>query len=164
MNAVAGMAPVIPPHPLSPDDRWTASFPLCSFLELGAYDTAPGSARRHTRNVLAEWQLAAFEEKATLIVSEVVTNSVAATRCGRWEAKLPPVRLWLLAGPDGVLIVVWDAVTTMPQCREPGDLDESGRGLWIVGQLSAQCDCYLPPAPYTGKVTRALITSLGTLP
>jgi anti-sigma regulatory factor (Ser/Thr protein kinase) len=163
VNAIAGMAPVIPPHPLSPDDRWQAAFPLCSFLALGAHDTAPGRARQHARDVLAQWQLAAFEEKATLIVSEVVTNSVTATRRGRWDEELPPVRLWLLAGPDGLMVVVWDAVTTMPQCREPGELDEGGRGLWIVAELSAQWDCYLPPAPYAGKVTRALITSPGTL-
>ena len=53
---------------------------LRTFLELGAYDKAPGSARGHARNVLAEWRLAAFEEKVTLIVSELVTNSMAATR------------------------------------------------------------------------------------
>src|SRR5208337_4049696 len=98
----------------SRDDGWLASFPLRSFLELGAYDTAPGSARGHVRNVLAEWRLGAFEENVTLIVSEVVTNSVAATGRTRWEAELPPVRLWLLAGPDGVLVAVWDAVPDMP--------------------------------------------------
>lgn len=44
-------------------------------------------------------------------------------------------------------------------CARPGELDENGRGLWIVQELSAQCDCYLPPAPHAGKVTRALITT-----
>ena len=151
--------PVIPPHPRAPDDRWLASFPLRSFLELGAYDTAPGSARGHTRNVLNEWRLEAFEEEVTLIVSEVVTNSVTATRRARWTAELPPIRLWLLAGPDGVLVAVWDAMPGRPQPREAGDLDESGRGLRIVEMLSARFDWYLPPAPHAGKVTRALITS-----
>jgi anti-sigma regulatory factor (Ser/Thr protein kinase) len=151
------MPPVIPPHPRSPHDGWLASFPLRSFLELGAYDTAPGSARGHVRNVLAEWQLGAFEEKVTLIVSEVVTNSVVATRQARWEGKLPPVRLWLLAGPDGVMVAIWDAVPDTPVLRESGDLDESGRGLQIVQMLSARCDWYLPSEPHVGKVTRALI-------
>ncbi len=136
-----------------------ASFPLRSFLELGAYNTAPASARGHARNVLAEWRLTVFEEKVTLIVSEIVTNSVAATGQARWEDGLPPVRLWLLAGPDGVLVAVWDAVTDVPELREAGELDESGRGLWIVKHLSARCDYYLPPAPHAGKVTRALISS-----
>jgi len=136
-----------------------ASFPRRSFLELGAYDTAPGSARGHVRNMLAEWGLGAFEEKVSLVVSEIATNSVVATGKARWEAGRPPVRLWLLAGVDGILVAVWDAVPDVPEPREAGDLDESGRGLWIVKQLSARWDCYLPPAPHVGKVTRALITS-----
>jgi anti-sigma regulatory factor (Ser/Thr protein kinase) len=136
-----------------------ASFPLRSFLELGAYDTAPGSARGHVRNALAEWRLGAFEENVTLVVSEIVTNSVAATGRTQWEAERPPVRLWLRAGPNGVLVAVWDAVTDLPEPREATALDESGRGLWIVRQLAARCDCYRPLAPYGGKVTRALISS-----
>src|SRR5262249_55242442 len=116
-SAAALMPPVIPPHPLSTHDGWMASFPRRSFLELGAYDTAPGSARGHARNLLAEWGLGAFEEKVSLVVTEIVTNSVVATGKVRWEElpHTPPVRLWLLAGPDGILIVVWDAVTSMPQ-------------------------------------------------
>jgi anti-sigma regulatory factor (Ser/Thr protein kinase) len=128
-------------------------------VELGAYDTAPGSARGHVRNVLEEWQLGAFEEKVTLIVSEIVTNSVIATGQARWEVEVPPVRLWLLAGPDGVPVAVWDAVPDLPGLREAGELDENRRGLWIVQELSTQCDCYLPPAPHAGKVTRALISN-----
>ena len=49
--------PVIPPHPSSPHDRWLAAFPHRSFLELGAYRPAAGSARGHARNVLGEWRL-----------------------------------------------------------------------------------------------------------
>jgi hypothetical protein len=154
------MPPVTPPHPSSPGDRWLAAFPLRSFLELGAYDQAPASARGHARNVLAEWRLAAFAEKVALVVSELVTNSVAATREVRWPAGLPPVRLWLLAGPDGVLVAVGDAVTEVPPPPRPvEELAEAGRGLWIVQALSARCDCYPLPAPPGGKVTRALITT-----
>jgi hypothetical protein len=153
------MPPVIPPHPSAPHDRWLASFPRRSFLELGAYDQAPASARGHARNVLAEWRLAAFEEKVALIATELVTNSVAATGEATWPAGLPPVRLWLLAGPAGVLVAVWDAVTEVPpQPRLAEELAEAGRGLWIVHELSARCECYLLPAPHVGKVTRALIT------
>src|SRR5258708_7308088 len=103
-SAATLIPPVIPPHPLSPHDGWMASFPLRSFLELGAYDTAPGSARGHARNVLAEWRLGVFEEKVTLVVSELVTNSAAATGRSRWEAGLPPVRLCLLAAPHAAFI------------------------------------------------------------
>jgi anti-sigma regulatory factor (Ser/Thr protein kinase) len=160
MNTHTLMPPAIPPHPLLPHDRWVASFPLRSFMEYGAYNTASASARGHVRNVLEEWRLGAFEEKASLVTSELLTNSVAATGKRAWEAGLPPVRLWVLAGPDGVLVAVWDAVTVMPERRDAGDLDESGRGLgMIVDCLCARWDSYLPPAPHGGKVIRALITS-----
>jgi anti-sigma regulatory factor (Ser/Thr protein kinase) len=151
-----------------------ASFPLRSFLELGAYETAAGSARGHVRNVLAEWGLGAFEEKVILVVSELVTNSAVATGKVRWAAERPPVRLWLLAGPDGILVAVWDALTSLPEpreagrlaggtrgdgAREAGELRENGRGLLLVKHFSARWDYYLPPAPHSGKVTRSLITT-----
>jgi len=164
------IAPVIPPHPSSPYDNWLAAFPLRSFLELGAYNTAPGSARGHARNVLREWRLDDLEDAVLLVVSELISNSVAATGRGVWEAELPPVRLWLLgradasgAGAGGtgeVMVLVWDAVAEPPVPVEAGAEDESGRGLKIVDCLSArQWDCYLPSAPQAGKVTRALIST-----
>jgi hypothetical protein len=90
-------------------------------------------------------------------VTELTTNSFVATEKVTWEAGRPPIRLWLLAGPDGVLVAVWDAVTTPPRQRVAGELEESGRGLGIVDAYCARWDCYRPPAPYGGKVTRALI-------
>lgn len=93
----------------------------------------------------------------SLVVTEIVTNSMLATGKVRWAAERPPVRL--LARPDAILIAVWDAVTDLPQPRAAGELDESGRGLQLVRHFSARWDCYQPPAPHPGKVTRALITS-----
>jgi hypothetical protein len=99
-------------------------------------------------------------------VSELITNSVAATREAAWEAGLPPVRLWLLGGPGTggtgeVMVLVWDAVAgeLVPTVSQlAGEEDESGRGLSIVDWLSGQqWDSYQPAAPYGGKVTRALI-------
>jgi hypothetical protein len=162
-NAHTLIPPVIPPHPGSPYDNWLNAFPLRSYLELGAYRNAPGSARGHARNVLAEWGLGQFADAVTLVLSEMITNSVAATAEATWEAGLPPVRLWLLGGPGAsgageILVLVWDAVAEVPVMGEAGGEDESGRGLGIVHWLSGrQWDCYLPPAPHGGKVTRTLI-------
>jgi hypothetical protein len=145
------------------DDDWLSGFPLRSFLELGAYEKAPASARGHARNVLAEWGLAAFTDAVCLVISEMVTNSLRATQKFAWEAGLPPVRLWLLggAGADAVgqvLILVWDAVPEPPVQQEAGTEDVSGRGLGIVDWLSGrQWGYYLPAAPYGGKVTQALV-------
>jgi len=129
-----------------------------TFVEYGAYRNAPGAARGLVRNALEEWCLGAFEEKASLVVTELMANSIIATEQVAWEAARPPVRLWLQAGPDGVLVAVWDAVTTPPRQRVAGELEENGRGLGIVGACCARWDCYRPPAPYGGKVTRALIS------
>jgi anti-sigma regulatory factor (Ser/Thr protein kinase) len=162
-DAPTVVVPVIPPHPSSPQGGWLAGFPQRSFLELGAYRNAAGSARGHARNVLAEWGLADFTDAVTLVVSELITNSVTAAEKAKWDAGVPPVRLWMLAGPgaDGggeVLVAVWDAVAGQPARREAGAEDVSGRGLAIVDWLSGrQWDYYLPGAPHGGKVTRALI-------
>ena len=153
-NACTPTAPVIPAHPRSPHDGWLTAFPLRTFLELGAYDTAPGSARGHARNVLAEWRLGALEEAVLAVISELVTNSVAAVAA---LAAPPPVRLWLLGGTAGVIIVVWDAAPEAPRPRAAADWDENGRGLGLVSYFSAQWDYYRPAAPVGGKVTRALI-------
>src|SRR6516164_6689020 len=90
--------PVIPPHPMVPYGNWLGGFPLRTFLELGAYREASASARGHARNVLAEWGLARFTDAVVLLISEMITNSVNATAKVRWDAGLPPVRLWMLGG------------------------------------------------------------------
>lgn len=165
VNAHTLIPPVIPPHPLSPHAGWLRTFPLRSFLELGAYRTAPGSARGHVRNLLREWRLDHLEEPALAVVSELIANSVNATAkvasdAGRPRTPHTPlVRLWLLGGAAEIMVLVWDAVPAAPAPRAAGQLEENGRGLTIVAALSARWDFYHPPAPPGGKVTRALITA-----
>ena len=140
-NAHTLIPPVIPPHPSLTHGNWLAGFPLRTFLELGAYRSAVGSARGHVRNVLTEWGLADFTDAVILVVSELLTNAVNATSEARWEAGLPPVRLWVLGGPGSagtgeILVLVWDAVRELPKRGTAGEEDESGRGLGIVHTLS----------------------------
>jgi hypothetical protein len=151
------MPSVIPPHPSSPHVNWLAAFPLRSFLELGAYKTAPGSARGHVRNLLVEWQLRHLTEAVLLVLTELITNSVVALSEVRWEGGLPPVRLWVLGGAQGVMLLVWDALAENPKPRQADVWDESGRGLLIVQRYSASWDSYPARVPPGGKVTRALI-------
>lgn len=54
-----------PPPPWSPDNRWLAEWRRRDFLELGALDTAPGSARGHVANV-ASWAKPDFTEAVRL--------------------------------------------------------------------------------------------------
>jgi hypothetical protein len=146
-------------HVLSPYHRGPGSWLRRDYLELGALDTAPGSARGHVVNVLREWRLTELAEAAELVVSELVTNSVLATRAVGWPARQPPVRLWLLSDRASVLVHVWDAIPALPMPGDAGMDDESGRGLAIVAALSDAWDSY-QDAVFGGKVTWALITPL----
>jgi len=148
---------VIYARPSSPDQEWLGRLPRRSRLELGAYETAPRTARGHITRVLEEWSLPEFSDVSTLIASELITNSVLETARYAW-AVLPPVRLWLRGGLLGVAILVWDAVVAAPVPRTAGEDDESGCGLGIVADLSAACGFYHAAEP-GGKVTWAAITT-----
>jgi hypothetical protein len=143
----------------SPPRRDTGAWARRSFLELGSYPTAPGSARGHAANVLREWRLAHLIDPAEMIVSELVTNSVLATEATHWPVRLPPVRLWLLGDDTSVLVRVWDALPYTPRPQEAQPDDESGRGLAIVASLSAKWGHDYPPRETGGKITWALITT-----
>jgi hypothetical protein len=107
--------------------------------------------------LLGEWQFGHLAEAVLLVLSELLTNSVVATREARWEAELPPVRLWVLGGAPGVMLLVWDALADDPRPRPADVWDESGRGLLIVQRYSASWDSYPVSGPPGGKITRALI-------
>jgi|SRR5882724_3027880 len=153
--------PAVPPNRQRPDNRWLLAWDRRSFLELGSYEQAPGCARGHVRNLLAEWNLEKHSDLAQLIISELITNSVLAVRGLCWTER-PAVRLWVLADASRVNLLVWDALPGAPQPRVVGHDEESGRGLFLVQELSAAWGSYLPPAAYHpayagGKVTWAII-------
>ena len=130
--------------------------PYRDSLELGAYETAPGMARRRLASVLREWSLREFEDVACLVLSELVTNGVAATAATWWEGGQPPVRVWVRGGPSVVALLVWDATVTAPEPRAAQNDDEAGRGLVIVAELSTRWGFY-HPSQLGGKVTWAVI-------
>jgi hypothetical protein len=101
---------VIIPHPPWPDLRWSGGWERWDYLELGALETAPGSARGHVVNVLREWGLSILEEAVEMVTSELLTNSVKATLAVGWPGERPPVRLWLLGDTARVCVLAWDAV------------------------------------------------------
>jgi PAS domain S-box-containing protein len=85
-------------------------------------------AREHARGQLRSWGLEALVDTTELLVSELVTN---ALRYGEGE-----IRLRLLL--DRTLVCeVWDAGLVQPRRRRARDTDEGGRGLQLVGLLSA---------------------------
>ncbi|MGW3950752.1 SpoIIE family protein phosphatase [Streptomyces sp. NPDC004752] len=87
-----------------------------------------GRAREYARRQLLGWHLEPLVDTTELLVSELVTN---ALRYGEGE-----IRLRLLL--DRTLVCeVWDSGLVQPRRRRARDTDEGGRGLQLVGLLSA---------------------------
>ncbi|MET9817733.1 SpoIIE family protein phosphatase [Streptomyces sp. NPDC006355] len=87
-----------------------------------------GRAREYARAQLLSWDLELLVDTTELLVSELVTN---ALRYGEGE-----IRLRLLL--DRTLVCeVWDSGLVQPRRRRARDTDEGGRGLQLVGLLSA---------------------------
>ncbi|MEU1214039.1 SpoIIE family protein phosphatase [Streptomyces sp. NPDC005790] len=85
-------------------------------------------ARELARAQLAAWDLDDLIDTTELLVSELVTN---ALRYGEGEIRLRLLR-------DRTLVCeVWDAGLVQPRRRRARDTDEGGRGLQLVGLLSA---------------------------
>ncbi|MGW0881211.1 SpoIIE family protein phosphatase [Streptomyces sp. NPDC002671] len=87
-----------------------------------------GRAREYARAQLLSWDLEPLVDTTELLVSELVTN---ALRYGEGD-----IRLRLLL--DRTLVCeVWDSGLVQPRRRRARDTDEGGRGLQLVGLLSA---------------------------
>jgi serine phosphatase RsbU (regulator of sigma subunit)/anti-sigma regulatory factor (Ser/Thr protein kinase) len=96
--------------------------------DLAAEPRSVARARELTREQLTAWQLDAVADTAELLVSELVTN---ALRHGEGD-----IRLRLLL--DRTLVCeVWDTGKVQPRRRRAHVTDEGGRGLQLVGLLSA---------------------------
>ena len=105
-----------PPRP-GPAMHIRGDWPLRSDLEVGALPSAVPCARARTRQVLWEWGLAGCSEQVELLVSELLTNAVKASRSLGWHS---PVRLWVLSDKAHVLVLVWDANPQPPMRIEAG--------------------------------------------
>ncbi|MFI0774910.1 SpoIIE family protein phosphatase [Streptomyces sp. NPDC021212] len=96
--------------------------------ELPSDPQSVGKARELAREALESWGMDGLADTTELLVSELVTN---ALRYGEGE-----IRLRLLL--DRTLVCeVWDGNLVQPRRRRARDTDEGGRGLQLVGLLSA---------------------------
>lgn len=150
----------VPPSAARWADRLASEWPLRSFLELGALDGAVPSARLHARHVLWEWGLATLADDAELVVSELVTNGVRASRAMTHAA----IRLWLASDQVQVVICTWDASPQPPVAMDAADDSEHGRGLLLVEAVSKQWD-WFPAGPgslwtdgHDGKIVWATVS------
>ena len=109
--------------------------PYSTMAEIDAHETAPRVARKWLTTLLLEWSLPEFRDAGELVVSELVTNSVAEIGKVAWPAARPPVRLWLRGGPAGLGLQVWDPILATPVLRAAADDEECGRAFSSSGNI-----------------------------
>jgi anti-sigma regulatory factor (Ser/Thr protein kinase) len=114
----------------------------------------------HLRDTVKEWGLPEMIEDGELIASELVTNVVRRAHdplTGKpvyVSDRLPVLQFGLFSDRRVLLISVWDQFADPPVRRVAMADDESGRGLMMVGSISASLDWYPVQG---GKVVRALL-------
>lgn len=128
------------------------TWPLADRLDLGALPSAVPCARLHTRAILAEWGLAHLNDTAELLISELATNALQATRAAGLTG---PLTIHLQANDAWLRIGVWDALRQPPAQHAHDLAADHGRGLQIVAALSHDWGTYHPA--HGGKIVYALI-------
>jgi anti-sigma regulatory factor (Ser/Thr protein kinase) len=103
-------------------------------IRLEADELAPGRARRFVRRHVERLGYPRCVDDAAVVVSELVTNAVAAT-------PLEPIFVALPPSSGRLVIECWDLSPECPVPREPDDLDTHGRGLGVVKGLSLSYGC-----------------------
>lgn len=110
---------------------------------------------------VSEWALTDVAEDVELIVSELVTNAVAAStneegrpRYADEGCGLPVVHLCLRCDDVRIVVEVWDSSPDEPVARQPEIDEESGRGLLLIDALSERWACERVPG-WPGKVVWA---------
>lgn len=116
-------------------------WPLRDTFILGARADAVPSARAHLRQLLSGWGQAELGPDASVVVSELVTNSVAASAELRLAAA--PVLVWLGSDSHCVLLAVADASPQPPVRLNLEPEAEGGRGLALVETLSSRWGWHL---------------------
>lgn len=134
--------------------RMNDDWPLRSYLELGILPGAVPCARLHARHVLWEWGLSELCEPVELLVSELVTNAVQASRL---TGNGSSIRLWLRSDKNLVLILVWDGNPRPPVRMDVTEDAENGRGLLLVEAISDSWNWYRPDG-MDGKIVWAQVS------
>lgn len=128
-----------------------------SHMELRAEAEATPWARRHVRDVLNAWELDPEDiDLAELAASELVSNSVHHITEAYPSVDPTRVTLTLRMEYPQLTVEVADASRQLPMIKSkvPDD-SESGRGLFIVADISKDWGFYQPPTG--GKVVWCVI-------
>jgi anti-sigma regulatory factor (Ser/Thr protein kinase) len=107
-------------------------------VRLAALPSAVPWARRVLRHMLCEWRLESLSDPALLLVSELVTNAVEASRAVPRLDQVghPMISLTVELGDASLLVKVWDADPGLPVLQEEDLTGDRGRGLLLVDFLA----------------------------
>jgi hypothetical protein len=145
-----GVQMAIPPSHHSHDlEHW----PRRDTLILEAAADAVPLARAHLRQLLSGWGRAELSPDASVVVSELVTNAVAASAGLRLAAA--PVLVWLGSDSCCLLLAVADVSPRPPVRLDLGPDAEGGRGLALVEALSSRWGWHLASITGLKKVVWA---------
>jgi serine/threonine-protein kinase RsbW len=124
-----------------------------------ATPTAASWARRHTADVLAQWNVTELKWSACQVVSELVSNAVSHAAADTGAAAFCRLTLKLSSAVLAVEVLdrFPDAAIRM---READETAESGRGLPIVTALCGRAPLVFVD-PGRGKTVVALLPRLG---
>ena len=111
-------------------------WPLRDTLILGVLAGAVPAARIHLRQLLSGWGQAELSPDAGVVVSELVTNSIAAS--AELGLAAAPVLVWLGSDWHCLLLAVADASPRPPVRLNLGPDAEGGRGLALVEAFSSR--------------------------
>jgi anti-sigma regulatory factor (Ser/Thr protein kinase) len=103
-------------------------------VQLAALPSAASWARRVLRDMLREWRLEKMADPALLLLSELVTNAVQASRKGAGRDR-QMITLTLRLTDTSLRMEVWDANPALPAPRKADLLSDHGRGLLLVDAL-----------------------------
>lgn len=110
-------------------------------------------ARSHVRTALGFHELDQYADDAAIITSELVTNVIQhVCNDGTETIGVTITRTW---NPAAVTVIVSDSSPEGPAVREVSADTEQGRGLQIVGALSARWGWHLE---HGGKAIFAILT------
>lgn len=141
---------LVPPSHHGHDlDRW----PLRDAISLGALLGAVPSARAHVRELLWEWRHPELGDDVGMVVSELVTNSVASS--AELGPAVPPILVWLGSDNHRVLAAVADASPRPPVRLSLGIDAERGRGLALIEAFSTRWGWHPASSPTLAKVVWA---------
>jgi anti-sigma regulatory factor (Ser/Thr protein kinase) len=96
--------------------------------ELPCSPDSAAQARRLVAHACETWHRGGLCDSVELVTTELVANAVRHARSR--------VRLVVRPTSAGLLVEVSDDSPRLPERREPGLFDESGRGLWLVDAMA----------------------------